>query len=151
MFLWMTPVVVGLVLAIPLAAWTSNPRTGAAFKAAGLLLTPEDRNPPDVLVRANELAAASEYRAPMDAFILLSEDPDVLAAHRAMMPGGKARRRGEFDVDLLVGLAKIDDSDSLEEAADLLTPKEKFAVLSDSHAMERLMAKRRLVNAMSKA
>ena len=151
LFLWMTPVVVGLVLAIPLAAWTSNPRAGAAFKAAGILLTPEDRNPPDVLVRANELAAASEYRASMDAFILLSEDPDVLAAHRAMMPGGKARRRGEFDVDLLVGLAKIDDSDSLEEAADLLTPKEKFAVLSDSHAMERLMAKRRLVNAMSKA
>jgi membrane glycosyltransferase len=62
-----------------------------------------------------------------------------MAAHRAMLPA-TSRRRGEYDADLLVGRAKIDDADSLEEAIAILSPKETFAVLGDRDSVDRLDA-----------
>ncbi|MEQ9638985.1 MAG: glucans biosynthesis glucosyltransferase MdoH [Alphaproteobacteria bacterium] len=51
LFFWMSPVVAGLVLAIPLALVTGQRQVGAAFARAGLLLTPEELNPPAELKR----------------------------------------------------------------------------------------------------
>ena len=48
---WMTPVIAGLLLCIPIALLSS-----AIFPKSRLLITPEQTAPPDVLVRANELA-----------------------------------------------------------------------------------------------
>ena len=141
LFLWMTPVVLGLVLAIPLAAWTSNPRAGACFGAVGLLRTPEEGAPPEVLVRANELAATSPRQAPVEAMTLLRTDPALLAAHEAMIAGTSMRPRGEYDINRLVGAAKVDDSATQEEAVDLLTSREKYAVLGDGPALRALLAK----------
>src|SRR6187399_2585586 len=57
LFAWMTPVIVGLILAIPLAQWTASPAAGRWLRRAGLLVAPEETSPPAVLTRANELAA----------------------------------------------------------------------------------------------
>ena len=143
LFLWMTPVVVGLVLAIPLAAWTSSPRAGAHFKSAGLLLTPEESEPPKVLIRANELALSSRYQSPVEALMLLRTDAALLATHEDMVSGNGVRRRGEYEADRLVGAAKVEDSESFEEAVGLLTPREKYAVLNDDLALKALLAKPR--------
>ena len=56
-FLWMSPAIVGLVLAIPLAAAGASGRLGRAARRAGLLLTPEERRAPQILARANALNA----------------------------------------------------------------------------------------------
>ena len=52
LLLWMMPVVLGLLLAIPLATLSSSARTSIA---AVLFKTPEETSPPRVLLRANEL------------------------------------------------------------------------------------------------
>jgi membrane glycosyltransferase len=142
LFLWMTPVIIGLVFAMPLAAWTSNPRVGEALRSAGFLLTPEESAPPAVLLRANALAAQSEHQGPTAAVVALIENEDLARAHRAMQPAA-GRQRGAYDVDLLVGLAKIDDADTLEDAIAALSKKETFAVLGSRDALDRLGAKRR--------
>ena len=49
LLLWMSPVVAGLMLAIPIAALTARASVGRALRAAGLLLTPEEREPPAIL------------------------------------------------------------------------------------------------------
>jgi membrane glycosyltransferase len=139
LFLWMTPVVVGLLLAVPMAALTSNPSVGEALRSAGLLLTPEESHPPQVLLRANDLAARSEHKERENAITLLIGNENLIAAHRAMLPA-TSRRRGEFDADLLVGRAKIDDAESLEEVIATLSPKETFAVLGERDSVDRLKA-----------
>src|SRR5690606_19877257 len=101
-----------------------------------------ERTPPELLTRANELAAAFPHRESMNAVQLLHKDAAVLAAHRAMLPDGKSCRRGEYDVDLLVGIAKVNDCDTIDEAAAMLTPQETFSVLSDADALQQLMSKR---------
>ena len=57
-FLWMTPVIVGLLLAIPLAVMFANGQVGHAVRRAGVLLTPEETSPPQILARANALCGA---------------------------------------------------------------------------------------------
>jgi membrane glycosyltransferase len=47
--LWMAPVILGLVLAIPIAVWTSDPALGAWFERRGLFVTPEELAPPPIL------------------------------------------------------------------------------------------------------
>ena len=49
-FWWLTPVLAGLLLGIPLTVWTSRVSAGRLFRRRGLLLTPEETAPPPELV-----------------------------------------------------------------------------------------------------
>jgi hypothetical protein len=55
-----------------------------------------------------------------------------------MLPKTHERPKGEYDVDLLLGLAKLDDADNREEASTLLSNREKLAVLGNRTGFERL-------------
>jgi membrane glycosyltransferase len=48
-FLWLSPVILGLALAIPLTVLTADPRLGERLRALGLFVTPEELNPPAIL------------------------------------------------------------------------------------------------------
>jgi len=137
---WMSPVVLGLVLAIPVSAVTGWPALGQAVRRLGLLMTPEEIAPPAVLQRANELACEwATTRPPLtDVFARLASDAQLRALHAMMVPATPERRKGEYDVDLLLGLAKLDDADSLAEASTLLSDREKLAVLGNRTGFERL-------------
>jgi membrane glycosyltransferase len=141
LFAWMTPVIVGLILAIPLAQWSASPAAGLRLRRLKLLTAPEETDPPAVLTRANALAA--EFARPegdKDGLRRLFADGALLAAHRAMLPDAAPRTRGAVDTALVVGLAKLDDCASLAEAGDTLTRQEKMALLSDARGVERLGA-----------
>ncbi len=138
LLLWMLPVVLGLGLAIPLAAWTARRAPAAALARLGLLATPEERLPPPVL---REIAGAQAvYAQPeLDGARRLLGDPALLAAHVAMLP--PPRRKGErHDPALLIGRAKLHEADTLDEALETLSPTELAAVLGCSSALERLAA-----------
>jgi membrane glycosyltransferase len=137
LFLWMTPVVVGMVLAIPLAAWTAQRRAGLAMRRMGLLLIPEETAPPPVLARARDLSREFQDCVQTGAARRLASDPRLLAAHRAMLP---PQRKRKSDTDLAFGLAKLDESDDLDAALAELSVKELGAVLSDARGVDRLVA-----------
>ena len=52
-------------------------------------------------------------------------------------PRRRHARRGDVDVALVVGLAKLADCTSLTEAEAMLTRQEKMAVLSDARGVDR--------------
>ena len=146
LFFWMSPVVVGLALAAPLAAFTAGRGAGRAFARIGLLATPEERVPPTVLVEARTLAPALAP-PPMEGIARLLSDPALFAAHIAMLP--PARAHGEpFDPALLIAVAKLGELDRAEDAACLtraedaacLTRAERAALLNDAAAVYRLRA-----------
>jgi membrane glycosyltransferase len=56
-----------------------------------------------------------------------------------MLPPPAPRRKGEYEVDLLVGLAKLDDAESVAEASALLSTREKLMVLGHRRGFERFM------------
>src|SRR3712207_1349783 len=83
LFLWMSPVIVGLVVAIPISALTARRDIGRALRRLGLLLIPEEVRPPAVITTANVLARRLEVEVPTDREGArgLARDPDLLAAH----------------------------------------------------------------------
>jgi membrane glycosyltransferase len=55
---WMSPILLGLTLSIPVSVWTSRARYGRALADRGLLSTPEELNPPAVIRLADSATAA---------------------------------------------------------------------------------------------
>jgi membrane glycosyltransferase len=137
LFLWMTPVVLGMVLAIPLAAWTGARSSGQSFRRAGLLLTPEETAPPPVLARAHQIAREAALDLNLGAARRLSANPRLLAAHRAMLPP----RQRRSDTELSLGLAKLEETEGgLDSVLTDLSVKELSAVLSDQRGVDKLVA-----------
>jgi membrane glycosyltransferase len=137
---WLAPVVLGLILAIPVSAVTGWQGPGKMARRLGLLATPEEIDPPAVLQRTNELTREWATTRPQitDVLARLASDAQLRALHATMVLTTHERRKGEYDVDLLLGLAKLDDADSLEEASSLLSNREKLAVLGNRTGFERL-------------
>jgi membrane glycosyltransferase len=143
LLLWMSPVVAGLLLAIPIAAVTARASVGKALRAAGLLLTPEERAMPAILVRANVLSARRADSGAIHPLLRLLDEDELRAAHLAMLRDVPPRAKGDVDVPLAVACAKIADADDRGEAVAMLTPREVFAVMSSEDALQRLLAKPR--------
>lgn len=63
-FWWLTPIWLGLVLALPLTVWSSRQSFGLALRRLGLFLTPEETEPPPELARLRRaLAGALSFDA----------------------------------------------------------------------------------------
>src|SRR5205085_5026430 len=142
LFLWMTPVIVGLLFAVPLAALTARPRAGLALRRLGLLAIPEECDPPDILVGARERTAAlrASERGPRENFAAFLDSPELVELHRRMLPPSPRRSRRDLDVHLVVGLAKLEECTNLDEALEVLTEPEKRALLGSERGLEKLAA-----------
>jgi membrane glycosyltransferase len=132
---WMAPVIAGLLLSVPIAILSSR----QSDPNAGLLRTPEQTAPPQVLVRANELAivSGSVIVSPLQ---VLFEDERLLESHLVNLPDDKRRNRGQVDPNLAIARAKIDDTESFGEALSYLTQRETFAVLNSPTLLRVLSA-----------
>ncbi|HVY18039.1 MAG TPA: glucans biosynthesis glucosyltransferase MdoH [Rhodopila sp.] len=136
--LWMLPVILGLVLAVPLAAWTGRRDAGQALRRLGLLRIPEESRPPDVLKRTLALQAAAAETG--DDVAMLLRDPDLMAAHRTMLPPPRRPGVDPLNVPLLTGSARLAEARDFASVWPTLDVAERMAVLSDGAALERLQA-----------
>ncbi|MFE1598012.1 glucans biosynthesis glucosyltransferase MdoH [Methylobacterium sp. ID0610] len=140
LFLWMSPTILGLVLAIPISWASGQLAWGLALKRLGLLMTPEEREPPPVAVRAKALEAENAARGfdDSDAITAIQADPTLREIHLAMLPPPAARPRGRIDAERTLAEAKLAEAVSAAEAAEWLTPKERIAALHDPRLVEKL-------------
>ena len=128
---WLTPIILGLFAGAPLSVWGSRASIGRAFERAGLLLIPEEIDPPEVLEEARRHALALDERPPILAGSMLHE-PAVRARIAAANPrrpvphGAKARRRDER-----IARARA-------EGWTALAPDEQLRLLGDGDALERI-------------
>ena len=129
--LWMLPVVMGLALAIPLALVTGERWAG------GLLRTPEDVAPPDIIARAMALRQEWQDREAYGVPRLL-RDPVLLAAHKAMLPPPRRPRQDPIDPVLVQARAKLDEAETLVEALAELSAVELTTALANAVALQRL-------------
>jgi membrane glycosyltransferase len=133
LFLWMSPTIVGLLLAIPLSWLSGQLGAGLALKRLGLLLTPEEYRPPAIATRSNALQARNADLGfdDADALVALYENPQLREQHEAMLPNVPPRRRGEIEPDRAVAEAKLVDAETFSDALQWLKPKERMVVLQD--------------------
>lgn len=139
---WMSPTIAGLILAVFLSWSTGLKSVGLAFKKLGLLMTPEESAPPPVAQRANALAA--EFSAlgfdQADALRVLHDDPEFCEAHQAFLPPAVHRERGNISPERAMAIAKLGEAQNIDEAAQWISRKERFALLCD-RALIALLAR----------
>ena len=71
----------------------------------------------------------------------LREDAALQAFHLAQLPPPRVVRPDTIDSNLAVGRAKVDASDSLEQAAAHLSSREIFSILNDGPALSAALKK----------
>jgi membrane glycosyltransferase len=142
LFWWMSPVIVGLLLTIPLAMVTSSAALGRFARRLGFLVIPEEQLPPSVVRRSDELitVSRSSVKKPMPLWRELLTDSQLSTVHREMLPEPIPMQRGQVEVDLVVGLAKLDQCRTIDDALEILTSREKRALLGNRQAFDRLKA-----------
>jgi membrane glycosyltransferase len=137
-FWWITPVLAGLILSMPLSVLTSRSSVGRAFRAKGLLVIPEELNPPPELewIRSIEqklraLDASLGVKAP-NGFARAVAEPFVnelhiqLAGHRRAPSFKISKRRQALQEKALL------------KGPESLSPSEKFELLYDPERMASL-------------
>lgn len=97
---WMSPILAGLLFSIPVSVWTSRARYGKALARQGILSTPEELDPPDVIQLADK-AGAVVHRA-LDASIASRRgviaavvDPYVNGLHVSLLEQSELSPSGE--------------------------------------------------------
>jgi membrane glycosyltransferase len=134
-FWWLSPVLAGLILSIPISIFFSKASMGRAARELGLFLTPEESNPPPELGQLQRnLAACYRHLPPFE--LLRSEyglmqavlDPYINAMHVALL---RQRRPGEEARGWLLQLRQR----LLREGPAALSNKEKMALLLDPESM----------------
>ncbi|MGY6768165.1 glucans biosynthesis glucosyltransferase MdoH [Komagataeibacter sp. NFXK3] len=137
LFLWMLPVTLGLVCAIPLAAFTGSEAAGQALRRARLLLIPEETDPPPVLHEAMTYMGQMAGHPIQEAIAALRARGGLLRVHEIMLP--PPRRRGDpINPALLVGLLKLREAPDLATAVRELNRAEKSAVLGSAEGLHLL-------------
>jgi membrane glycosyltransferase len=135
LLLWMAPVILGLLLAVPIATLTS---TVGSKHGSRLFGTPEQTAPPLVLIRANELANAlhQTIACPLHE---LRNDRALREAHLTNLSTQRPRNRGQINPHLAMARAKVEDAESFDEALGYLSSRETFALLNSPAALGLLL------------
>lgn len=141
LFLWMSPTIIGLLLAIPLSWLSGQLGAGLALKRLGLLMTPEEHEPPAIATRANELQLRNATFGfdDVDGLTAVYADPALLDRHVDMLPPTPPRKRGVIETERALAEAKLVDADTIEDAVKWLHPKERMVVLHDRALLNMLV------------
>ncbi|MGP0060704.1 MAG: glucans biosynthesis glucosyltransferase MdoH [Beijerinckiaceae bacterium] len=138
---WMSPTILGLVLAIFISWATAQLSFGIILRRAGFLLTPEEKSKPPVVRRANKLARQfAHLDETADGLKSIYAEPEFRTIHEAFLPLEPQRRRGEISVERALADAKLNEAQSIDEAIDWLRPNERMVVLLDPDLLARLVA-----------
>ena len=127
---WLSPILFGLLAAIPMSVWGSRVRVGRALRRRGLLLTPEELRTPPVLASAAAAHAgvAVNLATFEDAVVVQSSHERVQAASIDRAPATAARAMAEA---ARVGRA-------LREGPKGLSIDDRMRLISSREALARL-------------
>ncbi len=136
-FLWLSPIVVGLAISIPLSVLTSRVRLGNGARLFRLFLTPPDTDPPKELALLKRNLRKPPPPCPFVAtqgrgFVRAVVIPRVFTLHMTL--NMRKRRNSAQKQAWLQSLA----AKALAHGPEALDAKEKIAILSDPECLRNL-------------
>jgi membrane glycosyltransferase len=133
-FWWFTPVLGGLVLAVPVSIISSSTHVGKAARKLGFFLTPEEYSPPKVIEYLQDNLATTEAvvaNLHADEKYGVLADPGACALHLALLPHRETKKRIRHE--LMALLYRV-----IEEGPEKLSSAEKRALVADPDSLMRL-------------
>ena len=136
--IWLSPIVAGLILSPLTSRLSASPLFGRWARMRGLLVTPEERDPPRILTEAAAITRSlSRLTAPGDSLRRLGTDPALMARHLAALPPLPETLPAKWHLARITAGAKIDHADSQAQALDWLDRPETDALVSDPALLGR--------------
>ncbi|MDQ6680315.1 MAG: glucans biosynthesis glucosyltransferase MdoH, partial [Pseudomonadota bacterium] len=127
---WLSPIIVGMLVGIPLSVWGSRAAIGQGFKRSGLLLTPEEIEPPEVIVAACRHAAEiAEDSLGFDGVVVERET-------RRRITAANPPRSEPWGLKATVRRERI--ARALAEGPDGLVAEERLRLLGDTRALDEI-------------
>ncbi|AZY93243.1 glucans biosynthesis glucosyltransferase MdoH [Paracoccus sp. Arc7-R13] len=131
--IWLSPILAGLILSPLTSRLSASPVFGRWARLRGLLVTPEERDPPAILTEAAAISRSlPQAMTGRDSLLRLGSDADLLARHVAMLAPlpddlpravRLARITAGAKIEHANGqVAALDDMDRTETDAMLLDP-----------------------------
>ena len=134
---WVSPALLGLLLAVPLSRASGSSVIGCALSRIGFLRTPEEIDVPALAKRRAELV--EQARAlPEDGLRYLARNRDARLAHIAGNLPRPPDPLGHPDPDAFTARQKLADAHSLEEALEWLTRIERVEVAGSEQLLNQL-------------
>jgi len=134
---WLSPVLAGLLLSVPLSRASGSVWLGRMLARAGVLTIPEEIRPPAVLARRDallrEAPPAAEY-----GLRWLAIDPAARLRHLSGNLPPPSAVPGHPDADLLTARQKLHDAQTLDDALGWLAPRERIWVAADPLLLQQL-------------
>jgi len=130
-FLWLIPVLAGLVLAIPVSILSSSTSVGLLARKLGIFLTPEEYRAPRVVELLHENLARAEQSGVQIEGELNVADPGTYSLHFALLPDRPVKKRQRHQLRALV-------YQLVEEGPETLSAADKRALISDPETLTRL-------------
>jgi membrane glycosyltransferase len=137
LFWWFSPVLAGFLLTIPISVWSSRVSLGERARKAGLFLTPEEAEPPPILLSWEsglELAATRPWAKAGDALERVLGDPAVRALHLSLL-STTTQTKDELRRNYLEGL----ELRCRHKGVAALEPREKRELLLDDEMIRSLV------------
>jgi len=142
LLLWMTPALLGLVLALPLSAASGSVVLAKVARFFGFLTVPEEVAVPRVIAARDEAEVRLDELLDGVTIERLLSDEIARQRHFAAVQPRPAATRGHPDVMFITARAKLGDAHTAAEALSWLSPPERLAVLGDRdlfHVLVRLV------------
>jgi membrane glycosyltransferase len=134
---WLSPAVVGLVLAVPLSRMSGSVTLGRVLQKLAIFRIPEETAPHAMILRRNELVENAPA-IPEDCLRHLARDPVARVAHLAGNLPRPPDTRGHPNPQRLTAETKVAQAQTLQEALDWLSGPERIEVAADPRLLERL-------------
>ncbi len=138
MVAWLSPALVGMLLAAPLSRFTASPAVGRASRRVGILRVPAEGKPAPI--ERDKLAADGDFRAALAEtpdLITIASDARLLQRHLALLDHQRPPRDPVDPVMATVDV-KIRDAKYLEDAVGRLDAAERSCVQSMPDLLLRL-------------
>ncbi|MFM2481267.1 glucans biosynthesis glucosyltransferase MdoH [Celerinatantimonas sp. YJH-8] len=138
---WLSPAIIGMVLAVPLSYWTGSNHLGHTLKRWGWLKIPEEQEEPSIWLATK--ANLNVYRRWLEQTPSLEEvvgDESQLKAHLLLTDHFTPREPGRVDAIDATAALKIADAQNVVQAVSFLTAKEKARVQNTPVLMKALAA-----------
>jgi membrane glycosyltransferase len=134
---WVSPALLGLLIAIPLSRASGSRAIGGALSKLGLLRTPEEVDVPPLVRRRTELVAQARA-LPEDGLRYLARNREARLAHVEGNLPRPADPPGQPDPNAFTARQKLLDAHSLDEALGWLTRIERVEVAGSEQLLNLL-------------
>ncbi|MBU2959219.1 glucans biosynthesis glucosyltransferase MdoH [Paracoccus sp. 1_MG-2023] len=136
--IWLSPIVAGLILSPLTSRLSASPVFGRWARMRGLLVTPEERDPPKILTEAAAITRNLSRILPgADSIRSIGRDPELLARHKAGLAPLPDDLPTQWHLARITAEAKIANADSRTQALSWLDRAETDALVSDPGLLSR--------------